>query len=62
MEPLYALVQSESNKGGCNKFAHETMASFPHFTGNSSHDGQGCTQVQLRASGGDGLFYCFAAQ
>ena len=29
---------------------------------NSAHDSQGCTQVQLRASGGDGLFYCFAAQ
>ena len=28
---------------------------------NSAHDSQGCTQVQLRASGGDGLFYCFAA-
>ena len=29
---------------------------------NSAHDSQGCTQAQLRASGGDGLFYCFAAQ
>ena len=28
---------------------------------NSAHDSQGCTQAQLRASGGDGLFYCFAA-
>ena len=28
---------------------------------NSAHDSQGCTQTQLRASGGDGLFYCFAA-
>lgn len=28
---------------------------------NSAHDSQGCTQVQLQASGGDGLFYCFAA-
>ena len=27
---------------------------------NSTHDSQGCTQDQLRASGGDGLFYCFA--
>ena len=27
---------------------------------NSTHDSQGCTQPQLRASGGDGLFYCFA--
>ena len=27
---------------------------------NSAHDSQGCSQDQLRASGGDGLFYCFA--
>src|SRR5262245_7466786 len=29
---------------------------------NSAHDSQGCSQEQLRGSGGDGLFYCFAAQ
>lgn len=27
---------------------------------NSSHDSQGCSQKELRKSGGDGLFYCFA--
>lgn len=27
---------------------------------NSSHDSQGCSQDELRKSGGDGLFYCFA--
>ena len=27
---------------------------------NSSHDSQGCSQDELRASGGDGLLYCFA--
>jgi hypothetical protein len=27
---------------------------------NSAHGSQGCSQVQLRATGGDGLFYCFA--
>jgi len=27
---------------------------------NSSHPSRGCTQDQLRASGGDGLLYCFA--
>jgi hypothetical protein len=26
----------------------------------SAHDSRGCTQDQLRSSGGDGLFYCFA--
>ena len=28
----------------------------------SAHDSQGCAQDQLRASGGDGLFYCFAIE
>jgi hypothetical protein len=28
---------------------------------NSAHDTQGCSQEELRASGGDGLFYCFAS-
>ena len=27
---------------------------------NSAHDSRGCSQEALRASGGDGLFYCFA--
>jgi len=29
---------------------------------NSSHPSRGCSQDALRASGGDGLFYCFAAK
>jgi len=28
---------------------------------NSSHSSRGCSQDALRSSGGDGLFYCFAA-
>jgi hypothetical protein len=28
---------------------------------NSSHGSRGCSQENLRATGGDGLFYCFAA-
>ena len=28
---------------------------------NSAHDSEGCTRENLHASGGDGLFYCFAA-
>ena len=28
---------------------------------NSSHGSRGCSQDQLKASGGAGLFYCFAA-
>lgn len=29
---------------------------------NSSHPSAGCSQENLRATGGDGLFYCFAAK
>jgi hypothetical protein len=29
---------------------------------NSSHPSRGCSQEALRSSGGDGLFYCFAAK
>ena len=29
---------------------------------NSAHDSRACSQELLRATGGDGLFYCFVAQ
>src|SRR5688500_1565947 len=29
---------------------------------NSAHGSRGCSQANLRGSGGDGLFYCFAAR
>jgi len=29
---------------------------------NAAHGSRGCSQANLRASGGDGLFYCFAAR
>ncbi|HWP98861.1 MAG TPA: hypothetical protein VNK92_00190 [Vicinamibacterales bacterium] len=29
---------------------------------NSAHPSRGCSQANLRATGGDGLFYCFAAK
>jgi hypothetical protein len=29
---------------------------------NAAHASRGCSQANLRASGGDGLFYCFAAR
>jgi len=32
----------------------------PSKSWNSSHPSRGCSQVNLQASGGDGLFYCFA--
>ena len=33
----------------------------PSKSWNSSHGSRGCSQDALRATGGDGLFYCFAA-
>jgi hypothetical protein len=33
----------------------------PSKSWNSSHQSRGCGQAALRRSGGDGLFYCFAA-
>ena len=29
---------------------------------NSAHASRGCSQANLRGTGGDGLFYCFAAR
>ena len=34
----------------------------PSRSWNSSHPSRGCSQDALRSSGGDGLFYCFAAE
>jgi len=33
----------------------------PAFSWNASHPSRGCSQDNLRASGGAGMFYCFAA-
>ena len=33
----------------------------PSRSWNSSHPSRGCSQEALRGTGGDGLFYCFAA-
>jgi hypothetical protein len=46
-----------SSATGKARIGHHDRAAW-----NSAHDTQGCSQDQLRASGGDGLFYCFAAQ
>ncbi len=46
-----------SSTTGKAKVGHHDRAAW-----NSAHDSQGCSQQQLRNSGGDGLFYCFAAQ
>jgi hypothetical protein len=46
-----------SSTTGKAKIGHHDRAAW-----NSAHDSRGCSQEQLRASGGDGLFYCFAAE
>ena len=45
-----------SSSTGKARIGHHDRAAW-----NSAHDSLGCSQEQLRASGGDGLFYCFVA-
>jgi hypothetical protein len=45
-----------SSSTGKARIGHHDRAAW-----NSAHDSRGCSQDELRASGGDGLFYCFAA-
>ncbi len=44
-----------SSSDGKARIGHHDRAAW-----NSAHDTRGCSQDQLRSSGGDGLFYCFA--
>ena len=44
-----------SSDAGKAKVGHHDRAAW-----NSAHDSRGCSQEALQASGGDGLFYCFA--
>lgn len=46
-----------SSSTGKARIGHHDRANW-----NSAHDSRGCSQDQLRQSGGDGLFYCFASQ
>ena len=46
-----------SSSTGIAKVGHHDRAAW-----NSAHDSRGCSQEELRASGGDGLFYCFAVR
>ena len=41
---------------------HGLQEDAPSRSWNSSHPSRGCSQDALRSSGGDGLFYCFAAK
>jgi len=45
-----------SSDAGKARIGHHDRAAW-----NSAHDTRGCSQEQLIATGGDGLFYCFAA-
>jgi hypothetical protein len=56
-------VRNFANQGRARVGHHDRSGNDP-ATGsswNSAHDSQGCSQDELRKSGGDGLFYCFAA-
>jgi hypothetical protein len=44
-----------SGSDGKARIGHHDLANWV-----SAHDTRGCSQDQLRSSGGDGLFYCFA--
>jgi hypothetical protein len=46
-----------SSSTGKARLGHHDRANW-----NSAHDSQGCALEQLRATGGDGLFYCFASE
>ena len=53
------------NSGGAAMVGHHDRIglddSVPAKSWNSSHQSRGCSADQLKASGGAGLFYCFAA-
>jgi len=60
---------TSSTKGAAMLGHHDRKGlneSAPMLSWNSSHPsrgpGGGCTQADLRSTGGDGLLYCFAAQ
>lgn len=51
-----------SGEGGAQVGHHDRTGGGQAPTSwNSAHGSRGCSQENLRASGGDGLFYCFAA-
>ncbi|HEY0961232.1 MAG TPA: hypothetical protein VGE69_02630 [Pseudomonadales bacterium] len=48
---------SNAETGNKVRLGHHDFANW-----NSTHDSRGCSQAALIATGGDGLFYCFAAE
>ena len=52
---------TSSGDGSARVGHHDRTGGGEHPTSwNSSHGSRGCSQENLRGSGGDGLFYCFA--
>jgi hypothetical protein len=51
--PANSAIVGHHDRMGLNPFRHST-------SWNSSHGTRGCSQDNLKASGGDGLFYCFS--
>ncbi len=52
---------TESGEGSARVGHHDRTGGGDHPTSwNSAHNSRGCSQENLRGSGGDGLFYCFA--
>jgi len=54
---------SNAGEGGAMAGHHDRQGGGPAPTSwNASHSTKGCSQENLRGTGGDGLFYCFAAK
>lgn len=52
---------SSSSEGSARVGHHDRTGGGEHPTSwNSAHPSRGCSQENLRGTGGDGLFYCFA--
>jgi hypothetical protein len=51
-----------SSDTGSALVGHHDRSGGGNTSWNSVHPSRGCSQEQLQSSGGDGLFYCFAAQ
>lgn len=49
-----------SNKEGSAQVGHHDRTGGPNSSWNSAHPTRGCSQADLVATGGAGLFYCFA--
>ena len=49
-----------SNKEGSAQLGHHDRTGGPNTSWNSAHASRGCSQADLIATGGAGLFYCFA--